>query len=206
MAVSCMAVAEIVQTGVTAFTEGPKVNWRFDESVLDTISVWWGGRPGHWSRGNWRCEGGDRYDLLIEPGADQITVWGGILQDNVEGAGPLVVCADADVALKCLLAFAGPKFRDRKHLDRLLIPYSPHLAKPGFVINAWSADAPEVEWWVDDQYCWLRFGPSGKATEFTFYGRGSFDEIISSFESPDGAPLFTDVRKVPASSSEHVRP
>lgn len=183
-----------------------KVNWRFDPTVLDTVSAWWDGRPGRWFRGNWRCEGSGGYDLVIEPGADQITVWGGILQDNVEGAAPLVECADADVALKCLLAFTAPKFRDREHLDRLLIPYSPGLARSGFTLHAWGPDTPEVEWWVDGQYYWLRFGPSGKATEFTYYGRASLEEIVSSFESPDGAPLFTDVRKVPASSSEHVRP
>ncbi|GAB3248891.1 hypothetical protein GCM10027562_07580 [Arthrobacter pigmenti] len=182
------------------------MDWRFDEDVLATVSAWWGGRPGQWFRGNWHCEGSSGYDLLIEPGADQITVWDGILQDNVDGVAPLVVCADADVALKCLLVSVGRRFRDREGLDRLLIPYSPDLAMPGFTIHPWAPDTPEVEWWVDGHYYWLRFGTGGKATEFTFYGRASLEEIISSFESPDGAPLFTDVRKVPASSSERARP
>lgn len=91
-------------------------------------------------------------------------------------------------------------------LDRLLIPYSPEFARFGYIIHAWGPDTPEMEWWEHNQYYWLRFGTGGKATEFTFYGRASFEEIISSFESPDGAPLFTDVRRVPASSSEHARP
>jgi hypothetical protein len=180
------------------------VDWQFDEDVLDTVAAWWGGRPGHWFKGNWRCEGSGGYDLLIEPGPDRITVWDGILQDNVEGVGPLVVCADADLALKCLLASTGPIFREREGLDRLLIPYSPDLARPEFeVLDRFGR---EVEWWDGGKYHSLRFGPRGAGTEFTFYGRASFDEIISSFESPDGAPLFTDVRKVPAGSSEHVRP
>lgn len=168
------------------------------------MTKWWGGRPGYWYEGNWRCEGSGGYDLLIEPGPDQITVWDGILQDNVEGVGPLVVCADADVALKCLLASVGPKFRNREGLDRLLIPYSPSLARPGFEIR--DTYGREVVWWANGESHRLRFGPRGAATEFTFYGRAPFDEIIASFEAPDGAPLFTDVRKVPAGSSEHVRP
>lgn len=109
-------------------------------------------------------------------------------------------------SLKCLLAATAPYFRHREGLDRLLIPYSPELAMPGYTIHGWRPDAPEMEWPENGKYLWLRFGPRGKATEFTFYGRASFEEIISSFESPDGAPLFTDVRRVPASSSEHARP
>lgn len=90
------------------------MDWQFDENVLATVAEWWGGGPGHWFRGNWRCAGSGGYDLLIEPGQNDITVWGGILQDNVDGFAPLVVCADPDAALKCLLVSTGRRFRDRR--------------------------------------------------------------------------------------------
>lgn len=173
-----------------------------DAEVLETLSRWWGGRAVHEFDGSWQCDGLGGYDLLIEPAEGQLTVWCGILQDNVEGIGP-VVRADPDIALKCLLARVGPRFRDREGLDRLLIPFSAERARPGFTILG--PFGSEVEWWADGKHQRISLG-RGRATEFTYYGRASLDQVIASFESVDGAPLFADVERIPAGDPRKARP
>lgn len=185
------------------------MSWAFDEDALRTAASWWdGGSPAAWRNGSWRCAGSSGYDLLVVPEADRITVWDGILQDNVEGVGPLVICHDADVALKCLLFATGVRERQRRGLDRLLIPHSPELARAGFVLSRRTDGPPrsEVSWQDGEDTCSARFGWPGDAVEFTFYARASLDELKSSLLSPDGGPLFSGVRRVPAGSSEHARP
>ncbi len=167
--------------------------WVFDGDILSTIGQWWAGRPsGRWFEGNWYADrDGDNYQIKIEPSDKAITVWFSILQDDVEGVGPLMVCGDAAVALKCLLFESGGKYRQRNDLRTLDVPSTPEFVKPDFEILSWSKDRPNVLWEEGESRRGANFWWFGKNVQFSYYGKASFAEIMESILSVDGSPLFS---------------
>jgi hypothetical protein len=178
-----------------------------DHDFLELVAEWFGDPEPLWKDGRWLCYDADNYGIVIETGRPRIEVFFGIFQNNRSGNGPDFVCDAADDALKFLLYSAGTKWRQRRGMDRILVPYSRELARPGFSITP----TPEGVW---GQVAWTSGGAEhavtlaqdGHAVEFTYYGAASLSEIRQSMESPDGAPLFAAVRKVPAASPEYGRP
>lgn len=183
------------------------MNAGFDSEYLQLAAEWFGDPEPLWKNGRWLCYDQDSYGIVLEPRDGRIDVYFNIFQNNRSGNGPDFVCRRPDEALKFLLYSAGTKWRQRQGLDRLLVPYSPALARPGFTISPTAEGVMgQVAWTSDGTAHSATLAMEGPAVEFTYYGAAPLAHIRESIEATDGSPLFGDVRKVPASSREYGRP
>jgi hypothetical protein len=180
----------------------------FDPELLTVATRWFGGVDPGWWDGEWLCYDAETDGIVIagEPGA--VSVFFTIHQDNRDG-GPDLVCTDPADALRYVLFQSGVKQRQRYLYGRLLVPFSPSLARPGFVITpneglgaTLTVDDPDGP--GSDQR--LDFKLAGEATEATFYLKAGFQDILDSIHTPSGEPLFGDVRQVQPTDVEYARP
>lgn len=167
------------------------MNWHFEPSVLATVASWWSGgeNRGEWFEGNWYAsKAQSNYELKIDLG-DSIAVWYSVLQDNVENVAPLVVCSDEVTALRCLVVRAGEDYRRTAGLKPIRIPATEVAPRAPFELKVAAGETPSVSWVDGGIARQARFGLSGRATQFTYYGAMPLDGLIESFQSPDGMPL-----------------
>jgi hypothetical protein len=179
-----------------------------DSELLAVATRWFGGVDPGWWDGEWLCYNAETDGIVIsgEPGA--VSVFFTIHQDDRSG-GPDVVCTDPADALRYVLFRAGVKQRQRYLYGRLLVPFSPSLARPGFIITPrdWlgatltvdDREGPESDRRLDFKF-------AGRATEATFYLNAGFQDLLDSIHTPSGEPLFGDVRQVQPTGVEYARP
>lgn len=176
--------------------------WNFDERALDAIARFYGGEPaGIWRDGLWHANRPeDAFSMFIRPQPDRVEVLLGVFQQETQKEMAEMACNDADAALKFMLVKAGGDYRKRERLETLLLPGEEKMAGPDIAITrmegphyggdlAWEEDGPK----------WASFSSAPHAVRFTLYGLASFDEIIESMKSADGAPLFAHVPREPVS-------
>jgi hypothetical protein len=179
----------------------------FDPAYLQLVARWFGDPEPLWKDGRWLCYDADNYGIVIQTGGPRLKVFFNIFQNNRSGNGPDLICDSATNVLKFLLYSAGTKWRQRQGMDRILVPYSLQLVRPGFsIIPTPEGVRGEVAWTSEGSEHSATLAQDGHAVEFTYYGAAPLAQIRESMESADGSPLFADVRKVPASSLEYARP
>ncbi|PPB47862.1 hypothetical protein C4K88_16665 [Arthrobacter pityocampae] len=179
-----------------------------DPELLAVAARWFGGVNPVWRHGEWLCYDAKTDGIVIsgEPGA--VKVFFNIHQGDRDG-GPDVVCTDPLDALRYVLFNAGVKQRQRYLYGRLLVPFSPSLARPGFLITpnrglGATLTMEDAEGPASARRLEFRMG--GEATEATFYLNAGLQEILDSIHTPSGEPLFGDVRQVQPTSVEYARP
>lgn len=179
-----------------------------DPEVLAIVAEWFGGSAPVWQDDEWACYDAETDGILItgEPGAVSVFF---TLHQGDRGGGPDVVCTDPADALRYALFTAGVRFRQRHLYGRLLVPFSPALARAGFTaapLNGFGATLTVDGGEDPASERRLSFRMRGEATEATFYLGAGFPDLMDSMRAPGGQPLFGDVRQVPATSLERARP
>lgn len=179
-----------------------------DPEDLAVAARWFGGVDPVWRDGEWLCNDADTNGIVISAESGAVSVFFDVHQGKRE-AGPDVVCTAPQDALRFVLFRSGVKMRQRYLYPRLLVPFSPSLARPGFTVSPGDgvgasvtvdrAEGPETD-------RRLEFKLAGRATESTFYLGAAVEDLVESIRVPSGAPLFTDVQRVQATSPERARP
>lgn len=179
-----------------------------DPDLLAVVVLYFGGVDPLWRDDEWLCYNAETDGIIISglPGA--VEVFFTVHQGDRSG-GPDVVCTDPADALRYVLFQSGMMLRQRYLYGRLLVPFSPSLARPGFVITPGKGRRATLT--VQDAQGLpterrLEFSFAGEATEATYYLNASFLDLQYSIRTPSGAPLFEDVRQVQATSLEQARP
>lgn len=179
-----------------------------DPDVLAIVAEWFGGSAPAWQDDEWICYDAETDGILISGEPGDVSVFFTLHQGDRSG-GPAVVCTDPADALRYALFTAGAKFRQRNLYGRLLVPFSPALARAGFAIaplNGFGATLTVKDGEGPASERRLSFTMGGEATEATFYLNASLLDLMDSMRAPGGEPLFGDVRQVRATSLERARP
>jgi hypothetical protein len=176
-----------------------------DPELLAVVVLYFGGVHPLWRDDEWLCYNAETDGIIISGKPGAVEVFFTVHQDNRSG-GPDVICTDPADALRYVLFQSGMKLRQRYLYGRLLIPFSPSLARPGFVITRGkglraSLTVQDAEGLPTDRR--LEFSFAGEAT---FYLNASFLDLQYSIRAPSGEPLFQDVRQVKANSLDRTRP
>lgn len=179
-----------------------------DPEYLTVAARWFGDADPVWRDGEWLCYDADTNGIVISGEPGEVSVFFDVHQGRREG-GPDVVCTDPQDALRFVLFSSGVKLRQRYLYPRLLVPFSPSLARPGSTVTPRDGVGASVT--VDraegsDSERRLEFKLAGRATEATFYLGADVEELVESIRAPDGSPLFSGVRRVQATSVERARP
>jgi hypothetical protein len=179
-----------------------------DSELLAVAAMWFGGVDPVWRDGEWLCYNAETDGIIISGKPGAVEVFFTVHQGNRSG-GPDVVCTDPADALRYVLFQSGMKLRQRYLYGRLLVPFSPSLARPGFDITRGKGlratlTVQDAEGLPTGRR--VEFSFAGEATEATFYLNASFLDLQYSIRAPSGEPLFVDVRQVQATSMERARP
>ncbi|MUK00678.1 hypothetical protein GM708_01255 [Vibrio cholerae] len=179
-----------------------------DPELLAVVVLYFGGVHPLWRDDEWLCYNAETDGIVISGKPGAVEVFFTVYQGDRSG-GPDVVCTDPADALRYVLFQSGMTLRERYLYGRLLVPFSPTLARPGFVITRGkglraSLTVQDAEDLLTDRR--LEFKFAGEATEATFYLEASFLDLQYSIRAPSGEPLFDDVRQVQATSLERARP
>ncbi|WP_146065640.1 hypothetical protein [Arthrobacter pityocampae] len=179
-----------------------------DPELLAVAARWFGGIHPVWRDGEWLCYDAKTDGIVISGAPGAVRVFFTIHQGDRDG-GPDVICTEPEDALRYVLFRSGVKQRQRYLYGRLLVPFSPSLARPGFVITpnegvGATLTMEDAEGRGSGRR--LEFKLAGRATEATFYLNAGFQDIVDSIHTLSGEPLFGDVRQVQPTGVEHARP
>ncbi|PPB49532.1 hypothetical protein C4K88_07525 [Arthrobacter pityocampae] len=179
----------------------------FDPELLAVAARWFGGVNPAWRNGEWLCYDAKTDGIVISGAPGAVSVFFNIHQGDRRR--PDVVCTDPLDALRYVLFRSGLKQRQRYLYGRLLVSFSPSLARPGFVITpnegvGATLTMEDAEGRPSGRR--VGFKLAGRATEATFYLNAGFQDILDSIHTLSGEPLFGDVRQVQPTGVENARP